>query len=98
MSFKQDCYDLLKQIPQGQVTTYKEIAHKLGVKFYRAVGRIIANNPNAPQVPCHRVVKANGDISGYAYGVDKKIALLQSEGVEVVGGKIKDFKKIIYKF
>jgi len=93
MDFKQNCYNLLKQIPQGQVTTYREIAHKLGVKSYRAIGKIIGANSDAPQVPCHRVVKANGDISGYAWGVDKKIALLQDEGVEVINNKIKDFKK-----
>ncbi|MDA0902243.1 MAG: MGMT family protein [Proteobacteria bacterium] len=95
----QKCYDLLNKIPQGKVTTYKEIAHKLGVKSYRAIGRIVGANPNAPQTPCHRVVKADGDISGYAFGVDKKIKLLEAEGVYLdANNKIKDFDKIIHKF
>jgi methylated-DNA-[protein]-cysteine S-methyltransferase len=93
-----DCYNLLKQIPKGQVTTYKISAEKLSSKAYRGVGKIIGANPDAPQVPCHRVVKSNGDISGYAFGVDKKIELLKSEGVEVIGGKIKNFQDIIYNF
>ena len=99
MSVSQKCYELLTQIPAGRVTTYKEIAHKLGVKSYRGIGKIIGANPNAPKVPCHRVVKSDGHISGYAFGVDKKIKLLKNEGVYVDdNNKIKDFEKIIYKF
>ena len=99
--FNLDCYELLKQIPQGRVTTYKIIAEKLGGRYsraYRAVGQIVGANPNAPQVPCHRVVASNGAISGYAFGIDKKIALLASENVEIENGKVKNFKKIIYEF
>lgn len=95
---KKNCYELLKKIPEGKVTTYKIIADKLGTKAYRGIGQIIGANPNAPQVPCHRVVKANGEISGYAFGVDKKIALLKKEGVEVLDGKIQNFSGIIHKF
>ena len=95
---KQACYNLLKQIPQGKITTYKIIADKLGTKAYRGIGQIIGANPDAPQVPCHRVVKSTGDISGYAFGVDKKIALLKKEGIEVVDGKIKNFSEVIYRF
>jgi methylated-DNA-[protein]-cysteine S-methyltransferase len=94
----QNCYNLLRQIPKGKVTTYKIIADKLGTKAYRGIGQIVGANPDAPEVPCHRVVKANGDISGYAFGVDKKIALLKQEGIEVVDGKIKNFSEVIYKF
>ena len=86
-------YELLKKIPKGKVTTYKEIADQLKTKAYRAVGQIIGQNPNAPKVPCHRVVKSDGSISGYAFGVDKKIALLKSEGVETENGKVVNFEK-----
>ncbi|MCE3255210.1 MAG: methylated-DNA/protein-cysteine methyltransferase [Rickettsiaceae bacterium] len=98
MTFASDCYKLLNQIPKGRVTTYKIIAEKLGKKSYRAVGQIVAKNPNIPSTPCHRVVKTDGSIGGYALGVDKKIAILEKEGVEVADGKIVNFEKIIYKF
>ncbi len=92
------CYELLSQIPKGKVTTYKEIAQKLNSKAYRAVGTLIGKNPNAPKVPCHRVVSSNGSIGGYAFGVNKKIELLQKEGIKVKDSKVINFKKVIYKF
>jgi methylated-DNA-[protein]-cysteine S-methyltransferase len=82
-SFEQDCYKLLLKIPEGKVTTYKEIAHALGKKGYRAVGRAMNRNPNLIDVPCHRVVKSNGEVGGYAGGSARKIELLREEGVEV---------------
>lgn len=94
----QKIYDLLKKIPKGRVTTYKEIADKIGTKGYRMVGKLVGLNPDAPKVPCHRVVRVDGGISGYAFGVDKKIALLKSEGVLVKDGKIIDFEKKLFKF
>ena len=96
--FAQNCYDLLRLVPRGKVTTYKIIAEKLGKKSYRAVGQAVGANPDAPATPCHRVVKSDGGIGGYAFGVEKKIDILEKEGVEVVGGKIINFEKIIYKF
>ena len=97
-NFAEDCFILLKKIPKGRVTTYKIIAEKLGKKSYRAVGQVVSSNPDIPATPCHRVVKSDGTIGGYVLGVDKKIALLEREGVEVVDGKIINFEKIIYKF
>ncbi len=91
-------YELLRQIPKGQVSTYGEIARKMGVRAYRAVGKIVSQNRDIPATPCHRVVRTDGGISGYAFGVDKKIALLKSEGVEVRDGEIVDFEKKFYKF
>ncbi len=92
----QKIYDLLKLIPKGRVTTYKELADKVKSKAYRGVGQIVGANPDAPKVPCHRVVKSDGGISGYAFGVDKKIALLKSEGIEVKNDKVVDFEKKFY--
>jgi len=89
-------YELLKKIPEGKVTTYGKIAKKLNSKAFRGVGRIVGLNPNAPQVPCHRVVRSDGGISGYAFGVDKKITLLKSEGIEVLDGKIENFKEKLF--
>jgi O6-methylguanine-DNA--protein-cysteine methyltransferase len=50
-TFAEKAYDLLRQVPAGRVTTYKEIAHALGTKAYRGVGQAMKNNPYAPQVP-----------------------------------------------
>ncbi len=93
-----EVYKLLCRIPKGKVTTYKEIANQIRTKGYQAIGQIVGANPNAPKVPCHRVVKSDGGISGYAFGLDKKIALLKEEGVEIESGKIKNFEKKFYKF
>jgi len=98
MTFNERCYELLLQIPKGRVTTYKEIANALGTKAYRAVGNAMNKNPNPIEVPCHRVVKTDGSLGGYAYGSNKKIALLESEGLSVQNNKIDDFNKKLYKF
>ncbi len=84
-------YSLLRKIPKGRVTTYGEIAAKLGTKGFRAVGKIVGQNCDIPNTPCHRVVCADGGISGYALGVEKKIALLKSENVFVKNDKIVNF-------
>lgn len=94
----QNCYDLLCQIPKGKVTSYKEIARKMNSGAYRAVGTLIGKNPNAPKVPCHRVVKSDGGLGGYAFGIENKIKILQEEGIKISNGKISNFKEVFYKF
>ena len=89
IDFDAACWNLLKQIPKGKVTTYKAIAEALCSKAYRRVGQAMKRNKNAPQIPCHRVIASDGNIGGYAFGVDKKIALLKKEGIKIVNGKIK---------
>ena len=96
-------YKLLKQIPKGKITTYKELGVALNTKAYRAIGQILRVNPNAPIVPCHRVIASDGSIGGYmgkAIGetIQRKIALLKKEGVEVKKNKIVDFEKVLYRF
>ncbi|MGD9291206.1 MAG: MGMT family protein [Desulfobacterales bacterium] len=49
--FAEKAYDLLRKVPEGRVTTYKEIAHGLGTKAYRSVGQAMKRNPFAPEVP-----------------------------------------------
>ncbi len=98
MNFNQRCYELLEKITAGRVTTYKAMAEALGTKAYRAVGNAMNKNPNAPQVPCHRVVGVDGSLTGYAFGLDKKVEILKSEGVEVKNNKVVDLKKIIFEF
>lgn len=97
-TFDERCYELLKQIPKGRVTTYKLMAEALGTTAYRAVGNAMAKNPNPVTVPCHRVVKSDGKIGGYALGAEKKSELLRSEGVEVKDGKIADLPARLYRF
>ncbi len=97
MNFNERCYQILKKVPRGKVTTYCEVAHALKTKAYRAVGNAMNKNPHAPHVPCHRVVKSNGEVGGFALGTKKKIQMLKKEGVEIVNGKI-DLKKYLYKF
>jgi methylated-DNA-[protein]-cysteine S-methyltransferase len=95
-SFQERCLKLVALIPEGRVSTYKAIAKTLDTKAYRAVGSAIGKNPNPITVPCHRVVKSDGGVGGYAFGVEKKIQLLQKEGVQVENDKIVDFEKLFF--
>ncbi len=97
-TFEKSCYELLKKIPKGRVTTYKEIAVALNSRAYQAVGSAMAKNPYAPEVPCHRVVNVNGKIGNYQLGVEKKIEILESEGVKVEYGVVVDFERVLYRF
>ena len=66
-------------------------------KAHRAVGTAMNKNPFAPEVPCHRVVKSNGDLGGFGGGSKLKIKRLQEEGVKVHNNKIVNFQSILYK-
>jgi len=97
--FEERVLSKLKKVPRGKVTTYQALARAVGrPRAARAVGNAVHKNPWAPQVPCHRVVKSNADLGGFASGPAKKIAWLKKEGVIVKKGKIKDFNLILYKF
>jgi len=98
MNFNQKCYELLSQIPQGKISTYKQIANILNTKAYRAVGNAMAKNPNPIIVPCHRIIKSDGHIGGYILGIKKKISLLKNEGIVIKQGKVIDFEKHIHSF
>ncbi len=95
-SFQERCLKKLVLIPKGRVSTYKSIAHSLHSKAYRAVGTAMNKNPNPIEVPCHRVVNSDGSLGGYAQGKEKKIQLLQKEGVRVENDKIVDFEKLFF--
>lgn len=87
--FQKEICDIMLQIPFGQVRTYgdiaQEIAKKRGIKQMssRAVGGAVGHNPVSIIVPCHRVVGANGNLTGYGGGIDRKIKLLTLEGVDM---------------
>ena len=76
---------MLREIPAGETTTYGALAAKLGSRDARDVTVAIANNPIAVIVPCHRVIKKDGSISGYKWGVRRKRALLGREQRAAVG-------------
>lgn len=82
-SFKQRALTVVSQIPSGQVLTYQQVAAKAGrPAAYRAVGNILHQNHD-PNIPCHRVIRTNGQIGGYNQGADKKLAILKEEGVRL---------------
>ena len=95
-SFNERCYSVLKKVPKGKITTYKEIARALHTKAYRAVGNAMNKNSYAPKVPCHRVIASDGSIGGFASGTRKKIKMLKKEGIEINNRKI-NLKKFFYK-
>ena len=71
------------RIPRGEVVTYKELAKMIGYpKAYRAVGTALKNNPLAPRIPCHRVIKSDGTLGNYSApgGTRKKRSMLKAEG------------------
>lgn len=85
--FRRQVWDLLLHIPYGQVTTYGAIAKELAVRrglpslCAQAVGGAVGHNPISILIPCHRVVGADGSLTGYAGGPDRKAFLLTLEGV-----------------
>jgi methylated-DNA-[protein]-cysteine S-methyltransferase len=89
-----DVYSVLMRIPEGQVTTYGDIAKALGCPgASRAVGQILNRNPNPIVVPCHRVVMSDGKLGGYALGKARKKELLRKEGLRFAGDSTEEFAK-----
>jgi len=87
--FEEKVYSLCKKIPKGKISTYGEIARALNKKCARAVGNALNKNPYAPVVPCHRVVRSDGSVGGFASGTKNKIRLLKKEGIEIEKRKCK---------
>lgn len=87
--FRKIVWDILCQIPYGETITYGEIAKKVAIKMNKrsmssqAVGGAVGHNPISIIIPCHRVVGVKGNLTGYAGGIDKKIRLLEHEGVDM---------------
>lgn len=87
--FRQNVWTILCEIPYGEVTTYGDIAKKMAAKMGKAamssqaVGGAVGHNPISIIIPCHRVVGANGSLTGYAGGIKTKIKLLELEGVDM---------------
>ena len=89
---------LLKKIPRGKVTTYRELSHALGTHGYRYVGQLLNKNPEPDKFPCYKVVKADGSLGGFAMGSTEKIRRLKADGIVIKQGEIVDFPSKLYKF
>ena len=96
-----EVWEKIKEIPRGKITTYKLLSDAVESRAVRAIASAVGKNPNAPTVPCHRVVLSSGKIGNYTHpqGVKRKIELLKEEGIEIdENGYIIDFKEILYYF
>ena len=87
--FQKEVWKVLCDIPYGEIITYKEISKKVAHNLnkermsFQAVGSAIGHNPITIIIPCHRVVGSDGNLTGYAGGIDNKIKLLQIEGHDI---------------
>lgn len=99
MNLEQQVYKKLTEVPQGKVTSYGELARAVGLKNgQRVIGQIMKKNPYPVIIPCHRVVKSDGKVGGYAFGDKIKTNMLKKEGLTIKDGKILDWNKKFYKF
>lgn len=87
--FRQNVWNILCDIPYGKTITYGEIAKKIAIKMNKksmsaqAIGNAVGHNPISIIIPCHRVIGKNGNLTGYAGGINNKIKLLDIEGVKI---------------
>ena len=86
--FRQNVWEILCEIPYGELVTYGDIAKEMASRMNRksmssqAVGGAVGHNPISIIIPCHRVIGSNGSLTGYAGGLDVKIKLLELEGID----------------
>ncbi len=79
--FQRKVLKIVKTIPSGEVRTYKWVAERMGSpEAARAVGQVLRKNPYPEVIPCHRVIRSDGRLGGYAKGIQKKRRLLKEEG------------------
>ena len=84
--FQQKVWTYLRKIPRGSVKTYSQVAKGIGKPLaVRAVANAIGKNPYPPKIPCHRVIRSDGDLGGYTGrgGIKQKLKLLRSEKVAI---------------
>ena len=87
--FQRRVWDLLLQIPWGQVRTYGDIAREISPNMSpQAVGGAVGRNPIAILIPCHRVLGTGRALTGYAWGLERKVRLLNHEGHHFQGGSL----------
>jgi AraC family transcriptional regulator of adaptative response/methylated-DNA-[protein]-cysteine methyltransferase len=79
-AFQRRVWEALQRIPRGETRSYSGVAKKIGMpKAARAVARACATNPVAVAIPCHRVVREDGEMGGYRWGIERKEQLLAME-------------------
>jgi len=94
----QKIYSVVSQIPKGKVLTYKKVAELAGIKNPRVVGFAMRSNKDFKHVPCHRVVGATGNLTGYARGgIKRKKEILEKEGVHFLDNQTVNLAKSLYK-
>ena len=100
MNFFKQVYALVRQIPEGQVTTYGSIAKALGTRDSRRVGHALHANSDGDKTPCHRVVTKDGGISmSYAFGGSfEQYAKLKEEGITFLDREHVDLSRHLYVF
>ena len=99
MKLEEKVYKKLLEVPKGKITTYRELAKAIGLKNgQRMIGKIMNKNPYPVIIPCHRVIKSDGKIGGFAWGEKVKAKMLSNEGIKIGNGKILDMEKSIYRF
>lgn len=87
ISFQEKIFKIVKKIPKGKVLTYKEVAVLAGFPCaWRAVGTAL--NKNRLKIPCHRVIRSDGLVGDYRYGMRKKISLLKKEDMVIKNKRI----------
>jgi len=97
MKFDEAVYAKTMEIPRGRVTTYKEVAMAIGKPgASRAVGNALNRNPNLIKVPCHRVVKSDLNIGGFARGKEVKKKILKKEGIKFNSDSVRP--EFLFKF
>lgn len=95
--FRQVVWQLLQEIPLGQVRTYGELATEAAKRMgkergsARAIGGAVGHNPISIIVPCHRVIGANGNLTGFGGGISRKLQMLEHEGVDCSGFYVPKF-------
>jgi len=88
MAFPEDVFRACRRIPKGKVATYSQIARMIGrPRSCRAVGNALNKN-RSPFVPCHRVIRSDLSIGGFAHGTKKKAEMLKKEGVSIEKGRV----------
>ncbi|MCE9614949.1 MAG: MGMT family protein [Lentisphaerae bacterium] len=98
--FQRKVYAALMAIPRGRVVTYKILAGMVGCGSCRAIGQALRRNPDAPRVPCHRVIASDLRLGGYAGAVSgapaaRKLRLLAAEGVKFEKGRLVDPSRVV---
>ncbi|MBP9670583.1 MGMT family protein [Candidatus Woesebacteria bacterium] len=100
MNFFDQVYELVRQVPEGKVTTYGDIAKALGTRDARRIGHALHANPSGDLTPCHRVVTKDGKLSeSYAFGGSiEQYAKLQEEGISFLDKTHVDLSNHLFVF